>query len=122
MAGRIPVAVAIIRAPIGEAPDWVREAWVGLTLPLGHPAYEVRVRTSGVLTAPKTMLGLVWAFITGRTVVRDGYLVRSAEAIAILAEKQPEAAAWWQSETPRFTCPGQQFLFDTPACVPLYQD
>ncbi|MEA3013605.1 MAG: hypothetical protein QOD42_2150 [Sphingomonadales bacterium] len=27
-------AIRIVRAPIGEAPLWVREAWVGLSLPL----------------------------------------------------------------------------------------
>jgi hypothetical protein len=122
MAARTPVAVAIVRAPIGEAPDWVREAWIGLRLPIGHPAHAVRVRGVGVLSVPRSRLGWWWAAITGRAQTIEGYLVPSAEAIALLADHRPEAAAWWRSNTPWFSCPGQQFLFDTPACAPIYAD
>ena len=109
--------VRIIRAPIGEAPEWVREAWVGLELPLVHLG-EVTVETGGVLTGPRSWLGYWWARLTGRLEVVSGYVVRSDRAIILLSGSRPDAAAWWQTHAPMFCEPGAEFIFDAPACEP----
>ncbi len=109
--------VRIIRAPIGEAPEWVREAWVGLELPLAH-LEEVTVETGGVLTGPRSSLGYWWAKLTGRLEVVSGYVVRSDRAIDLLGRSRPDAAAWWQTHAPKFCEPGAEFIFDAPACEP----
>lgn len=109
--------VRIIRAPIGEAPEWVREAWVGLELPLAH-LEEVTVETGGVLTGPRSWLACWWARLTGRIEVVSGYVVKSDRAIDLLARSRPEAAEWWRTHAPRFCQPGAEFIFDSPAGEP----
>lgn len=109
--------VRIVRTPEGEAPLWVREAWVGLELPLAHPG-EITTETVGVLTGPPSPLGRWWARLRGRPQLTTGYFVLSARAIGILARSQPRAADWWRSNTPRFCDPHELFVFDAPACEP----
>lgn len=116
-AGRPSFKVRIVRAPVGEAPSWVREAWIGLELPLADLA-EVSIETVGVLTGPFSPLGYGWAKVRGRLHRTTGYAVRSARAIDILARSRPDAAEWWRTNTPRFCQPGELFIFDTPACEP----
>ena len=119
---RVPVAIKIVAAPIGEAPLWVREAWIGLTLPLSHPTRSRQYPVIGVLTGPRTFLGQCWAILRGKVDRIESYPVFSAEAVSLLGQSQPEAAAWWRSEVTRCTLPGRKFLFDAPACKPVYQD
>jgi hypothetical protein len=63
--------IRILATPPGDAPDWVRQAWIGLTLPL----------------APDAPAG------------QD--LVYSHEAVAVLAKANPKAADWWRKNFPR---------------------
>ncbi|NJC40501.1 hypothetical protein GGQ87_000759 [Brevundimonas alba] len=109
--------VRIVRAPKGEAPLWVREAWIGLELPLALPD-EVTEETSGVLSGPNSWLGYWWARLRGRIHQTSGYVVNSARAIDILARSQPKAADWWRVNAPRFCELDAEFMFDTPACDP----
>lgn len=117
MDGRPFFKVRIVRTPAGEAPLWVREAWVGLELPLATMA-QVTVETVGVVTGPASPLGLWWARLRGRLQRTTGYAVMSARAIDLLARTRLEAAAWWRGHTPRFLQPHQVFIFDAPACEP----
>jgi hypothetical protein len=41
-----------IRSPIDEAPEWVRDAWIGVSIPLLIPSRRM-VRGFGVLTGPR---------------------------------------------------------------------
>jgi hypothetical protein len=109
--------VRIVRPPIGEAPEWVRRAWVGLELPLAVPQ-AVTLETSGVLTGPRSWPGYWWARLTGRLQVVSGYVVASDRAIDLLGRSRPEAAAWWRTHAPDFCQPGAEFIFDAPACEP----
>ncbi len=63
--------IRLIAVPPGDSPDWVRNAWVGLELPLAPDAPENRD------------------------------MVYSHEAIAVLALANPEAASWWQANFPK---------------------
>jgi len=108
-------SVRIVRAPIGEAPDWVREAWIGLDLPLAHP-HEISVETGGVLSGPWTTPGYWWAKLTRRLHQTTGWVVHSARAIDLLEATQPEAARWWRVNAPRFCEADGEFIFDSPAC------
>ncbi len=107
--------VRIVRPPIGEAPAWVREAWVGLELPLAE-FQAVTVETSGVLTGPRSRPGYWWARLTGRLEVVSGYVVPSDRAIELLGRSRPEAAAWWRTHAPDFCQAGAEFMFDARAC------
>jgi hypothetical protein len=109
------VFVDIIRPPAGEAPDWVRQAWVGLRL----PAAQRRARDwqgAGVITGPRSFAGQFWARLTGRTSPTYGYAVDAREAIDLLAGTNEAAAEWWRENAPRLLNDGQCFVFDATSC------
>ncbi len=89
--------IEIKEIPDGEAPKWVRKAWVGLELPcnpfsgLPDSGQEHSVLTKSVV--PR----------------RDGYSVPQEEAIKILQGKSPKAAKWWKEHG--FPKPGEYFCF-----------
>jgi len=98
--------------PPGEAPEWVRRQWVGLALPLAGGRSSPRsVLTSGVLSGPKSFLASLAALFSGKLVRRSGYAVETTAAVAILATKSPEAAAWWRENTPQLVRRGRYFVF-----------
>jgi len=109
--------IRIIAIPPGEAPPWVREQWVGLELPLAQRSPSARSRrVYGVLTGPRTLLGHWLGILRGKSGRETGYAVRSAQAIAVLERKSPEAAAWWRANVPRMASPLRCFLFSESAC------
>ncbi len=98
--------------PPGEAPLWVREKWIGVTLPLAPGKESPHAwPSSGVLSGPRNFLSSLIALVTGRLERRTGYLVVSRTAVAILATKSPDAAAWWRTNTPWLLRPGRYFVF-----------
>lgn len=107
--------VIIIGRPGGEAPEWVRDAWIGLKLPLAHPRSR-NWHGIGVLTGPRGFFRQVWALIRGRTIRMRGYLIRSKAAIEILGRANPEAADWWRENAPQFLMDWNKFIFDEAAC------
>jgi hypothetical protein len=109
-------SLQITTAPSGEAPDWVRQAWVGLVLPLAPQYANAHAfHAVGVLTGPRGAFGHLAARLFGRTRVETGYPVESKLAIEILEARHLEAAAWWREHTPHMLAPSRYFLFDT-AC------
>ena len=117
-----PLAVEIVRAPEGEAPLWVREAWVGLTLPLvpGYPGKR-RMPSFGVLSGPFGWWGQLRERLSGRVGTVEGYVVDRDQAYALLGAHRPDALAWWREECPGINAmPGGAFVFDAPACRPVY--
>jgi hypothetical protein len=110
--------ITITRRPIGEAPEWVRDAWIGLSLPTSQSAKK-HWRGVGVLTGPTRALQLWWALLRGRTISVTGYLVDSKIAVDLLGEKNAAAAQWWRENTPELIASGRGFVFDADACEPL---
>jgi hypothetical protein len=113
-----PAQVRIVQRPEGEAPEWVRDAWIGLVLPLVID-YPVETKGSGVLSGPKSRLSEWLYFTLGRGRPTSGYVVHADRAVDVLAETQPEAADWWRREAAYFIRQGSQFVFDLPACEPV---
>ncbi|MBQ1499471.1 MAG: hypothetical protein IIZ38_14255 [Sphingomonas sp.] len=110
-----PRAIEIVATPMGEAPLWVREAWIGAALPLAKGRASGTWRSIGVLSTPRTCLGAIWSFLFRARRV-EGYLVPSAEAIRRLALRSPEAAEWWRTHTGFADSESTHFIFDAPAC------
>ncbi|MCC7387526.1 MAG: hypothetical protein IT431_02030 [Phycisphaerales bacterium] len=108
--------IRIVATPHGEAPESVREAWVGLELPVLGRGRPLTVRGVGVLSGPKTLLGGLGAWLRGKGGVETGYPVSGAAAIAALEEVRPEAAAWWREHAPHVTRAGRVLLFQAWAC------
>jgi len=111
--------IRITSVPKGEAPLWVREKWVGLELPTMGPARARIYRTVGTVTGPISRLGLLVAFLRGRSKKTSGYLVSGEAALMALTEVSPEAAAWWRVNAPNFVRPGRYFVFQDGACTPM---
>lgn len=78
--------IRIVRRPDGEAPEDVRDAWIGLILETLHdePFEDPSARGS----------------VTHRVTPMTGVLVLSRVAIAALeAANQTEAVTWWRENT-----------------------
>jgi len=111
MTGRI----RIVAVPAGEAPQWVREKWVGIELPLAlRQAHNVH--TFGVLSGPRSFLAALWRLLTGRSTRRRGYAVEVAAAMAALERVHPDAAAWWRTNAPHLFTRKRYFLFREEEC------
>jgi len=61
-------------------------------------------------------LGALWRMLTNRDGRSLNYLVRAADAIAILDEAAPQAATWWRENAPRLFRPGSLFGFEVEVC------
>ncbi len=109
--------VRITRTPPGEAPEHIRQAWVGLVLPV-HERYEGPQTKLGVgvLTGPRTWLGVLLGILTGRAKRATGYVVDAKTSLELLATHAPDAADWWRTHAPRFLEPGRFFLFASEVC------
>ncbi len=87
--------IKILGTPSGGAPKWVREAWIGLVLPI-DPHLPQSHMTRDVLTkAP--MKGF-------------GYRIDAVLAVEILSLHAPEAALWWRENT-TLVHPGNHLVF-----------
>jgi len=82
--------IKIIAVPPGQAPLWVRQKWVGMTLPVVEnlPADTVEMGVLG-----------------GKPENSGGYPVETVVAIQGLEKKSLKAANWWKSHV-------------NPACMP----
>ena len=97
--------IRIVDVPPGEAPQSIREQWVGLVLPLAPDFLTTcQMMTSGVVSGREDEEPAI------------GYVVDIEEAMAVLARKSPEAAFWWREHTPHLFCEGGTLLFDEYVC------
>ncbi len=107
--------IRITSTPPGEAPEQVRAAWIGLVLPLAISGART-IETVGVLSYPKTRVGLFFARLFGRTKRESGYVVEAHRAVEILATHAPDAAKWWRENAAFSVQPGQYFVFAAEVC------
>ena len=94
--------IKIVSMPAGQAPEWVRQAWIGLILPTTSPRKPVV--SSGVLGGEPGPSNI------------DDYQVKTDTAIKKLRKKNPEAAKWWEDNTPWLLGPGHYFRFGKRFC------
>lgn len=107
--------IRIVRRPDGEAPEWVRNAWVGVSLQT-HCEHVHKMRGFGVLSGPTSCLAQLWASLTGRSIAMEGYLVDAAAAVDRLEEASPPAARWWREHVPHLLEGRGVFMFEASAC------
>ena len=110
--------IRITDVPLGEAPEWVRAAWVGLELLVVHRSEAVTMPAFGVLTMPSSWLGMIWGRVSGKTTKMTGYLASAVDAVYLLAESNPAAARWWRENAPHLIQPRRTLLFNIEACTP----
>jgi hypothetical protein len=116
------VRIRIKNTPPGEAPEHVRQAWIGLEIPV-PPRFTGRRRGFGVgvLSGPKSRLGALFAILFGRAQREVGYIVEARVAVDLLASHSPDAADWWRRNAPRFIEPGRYFMFAAESCEELHE-
>jgi hypothetical protein len=98
--------IRIVSTPPGEADRDIREAWVGLELPLA------RTRDQGQQLAAVEVL-------SGKQECTNGYAVEGRVALERLAAKSREAAAWWRENVPQVLDSRCQFIFPVENCQKL---
>lgn len=110
--------VRIVAVPPGEAPQWVREQWVGLELPLAQDSPAAQTwHAAGVLTGPKGLAAMAARRLRGDLDRRRGFAVDVQEALAILEDASPEAARWWRTHAAHLVQPGRCFVFAESVCT-----
>jgi len=105
--GRRVHTIRIVATPPGEAPEAVRGAWVGLELPLASGETGLR---------PLEQIEVISLRLTGKA---QGYLVDSKQALAILADQHPEAAAWWHDHCAAALASRAHLAFPPEVCEPI---
>jgi hypothetical protein len=91
---------------------WVREQWIGLSLPLAQRSLDPHVfLTAGVLSVPVGRVRSLIALLSGKFKREPGYLVECMAAVEALSKASPEAANWWRENTPHLMKKGQYFVF-----------
>lgn len=98
--------IRIISTPAGEAARSIREAWVGLELPLA------KTKDQGQELAAMEVLS--W-----KQDCTIGYAVEGRAALERLAAHSPEAAAWWRENVPHVLDSLYQFIFPVENCQKL---
>lgn len=93
--------IRIIAVPPGQAPEWVRQAWVGLEIPLEKhtPSIGITLGARGGKPHPEN---------------QDGYIVRLQDALDALKKKNLDAAQWW--ETNPVAIIGGRLMFARRVC------
>jgi hypothetical protein len=108
-------SIRITTTPPGEAPVSIREAWVGLELPLLRDK-PLRYLGSGVLSGPRSLVATLVHLVTFRLKLHTAYVVPSLAAIEILEKADPSAAKWWRENAPHAVRRGRHFLFPPGCC------
>lgn len=92
--------VRIVRRPMGQAPEWVRDAWVGVE-------FESHMGQDDILSGQRGALG-------GPAQIREGHHVIAGVALEALSGRNHEAADWWRdtAHLSGATC----LIFDAEAC------
>jgi hypothetical protein len=109
--------IRIVKRPIGEAPNDVRDAWIGLSLPVvPQVSHIVEGRTTGVVSGPRNWFTRQLFKSLRRGHRMSGYMVDPKVAIDLLANHNPRAAAWWRTNASHLFKPGLNLLFDKECC------
>jgi hypothetical protein len=114
--------IRITEVPPGEAPEEIRRAWIGIELPLaeGHDGPRSRL-THGVLSGPRPLLLVLLRWLFWSHTASYGYTVDADNAIFILGQTQPTAAAWWRENVPLAVQPGRTFQFAAEVCQEIVE-
>jgi len=93
----------------------VRQAWIGITLPLAPGETKARrFKAGALLPGARGWVGRLRRWLFGSITI--GYLVESAVALERLAARSPDAFEWWRANTPHLLSPGLYLVFQSYAC------
>lgn len=109
--------IQIISIPDGVEPEWIRKRWIGCDLPLSEfVRKEVRC---WVVRRPPVSAGFLafWlAVLCGKIARKRCFLVYCRDAVEVLEQKSPEAAAWYRENEPGVNLHWKFWAFDSKCC------
>jgi len=108
-------AIKIIRTPLGAAPREIRDAWIGLTIPIVPAPKKMFVSFRTFSDGLLIFVGIFYGLFGIKPKLR-GYVVDCLTAFQILEQANPEAEKWWRKHTPHLFRPGRKFVFDADCC------
>lgn len=108
-------SIRIINVPPGEAPLAIRQAWVGLELPLRRKR-PGRYFAAGVLSGPRSVGETLKCLLGFRYRIHSGYVVPTLPAVELLERSNPAAARWWRDNAPHAVRAGRFLVFPTECC------
>ena len=113
--------IRIISTPPGAAPEEIRRAWIGITLPVRGGRFGGRRTTLGaqVPIGPHWLFRSLFALVTGRGTRQTGYQIESSKAMKALAAHSPQAAEWWRQNAPHAFVAGRYLFFEEKSCEVL---
>ncbi|MFV8781137.1 hypothetical protein ACNKU7_01830 [Microbulbifer sp. SA54] len=85
-------SLLITSTPSGFAPDWVREQWIGMKLPLTAGALNGDLEIDEI--PPEVDAS------SGKSIHYNSPIVLALDAFELLKEKSPEAWEWWHNNCP----------------------
>jgi hypothetical protein len=109
------MSIKILRRPLGEAPEWVRDAWIGLSLPT-HQKSAHTLRALSALSGRNGLLLRLVDVIRGKSFRIFGFMVNGKTAVDLLAETQPAAAEWWRTNAAGYLSGREYLIFDAACC------
>jgi hypothetical protein len=107
--------IKIVKRPDGEAPDWVRDAWIGLRLPTAQERQRHWIAL-GVSSNPRNFLDLVLSWLAGKTFGIRGYSVNARQAVELLSAANADAAEWWRTNCPYLLDGRRLLVFRSDEC------
>jgi len=104
--GGIARTIEVVSLPHGDAPAWVRGAWIGCRFPTaraecGHVpeyVYSVLPATRKGLISAAEYLALPESERAKFTQKVAGFSVLQDVALQVLEKRRPDAAAWWRRQ------------------------
>jgi hypothetical protein len=107
------VKIRIIKDPGGEAPEFVRNAWIGLVLTLDRDSPQPSKQIACNVASGEALLDPL-----------SVYTVNSGHAIGVLAAAKAsvEVRTWWFVNTPYMIHPEMSLLFPVECCEVLSDD
>jgi hypothetical protein len=104
--------IEITSAPLSDEgiPDEVKQAWIGLTLPLSELAFILpRKHKFTIKTNGKT-----------KEIEQLAFWVETLIAVNILRKTNPMAAKWWEDNKPELLQPAKSFIYNYRCCKEVY--
>jgi hypothetical protein len=106
--------VEITAAPLSDEsiPDEIKQAWIGLTLPLSELAFilprkhKFTINANGKITEVEQL----------------GFWVETIIAVNVLRKTNPTAAKWWEDNKPELLQPAKSFIYNCKCCKEVYDD
>lgn len=107
--------IRISSRPAGDAPDWVRDAWIGLTLPTRQTSPRVW-RAMKLANWRGNVFLRLWDMLRGKSYRCSGYAVNGKAAVAVLEKSRPDAADWWKTHAGPMVTGRSGLIFDAACC------